>query len=133
VLISNGTGIAPCLGMIAHDKKKTDVHWYSGVRQETEITKYYQNFAYEMIHKQYLTQFVLSYSREANHHYVIDLIQIDADFFAQLLKNDGVIMICGALAMQFDVEKVLDTICISKNNTNLLEYKAKGQILTDCY
>lgn len=133
VLISNGTGIAPFLGMIAQNKKKTDVHLYSGFRQETEITKYYQNFANEMIQKQYLTQFHLAYSREANHHYVMDLIQIDADFFSQLLKNGGVIMICGALAMQFDVEKVLDTICISKNNTALSEYKAKGQILTDCY
>jgi sulfite reductase (NADPH) flavoprotein alpha-component len=132
-LISNGTGIAPFLGMIAQNKKKTNVHLYSGFRQETEITKHYQDFANEMIQKQYLTQFHLAYSREANHHYVMDLIQIDADFFAQLLKNGGVIMICGALAMQFDVEKVLDTICISKNNTNLSEYKTKGQILTDCY
>lgn len=132
-LISNGTGIAPFLGMIAQNKKKTNVHLYSGFRQETEITKHYQDFANEMIQKQYLTQIHLAYSREANHHYVMDLIQIDADFFANLLKNGGVIMICGALAMQFDVEKVLDTICISKNNTNLSEYKAKGQILTDCY
>ena len=132
-LISNGTGIAPFLGMIAQNKKKTNVHLYSGFRQETEITKHYQDFANEMIQKQYLTQFHLAYSREANHHYVMDLIQIDADFFAQLLKNGGVIMICGALAMQFDVEKVLDTICISKNNTNLSKYKTKGQILTDCY
>ncbi len=58
---------------------------------------------------------------------------MDTDFFADLLKNDGVVMICGALAMQFDVEKVLDNICISKNNISLSEYKAKGQILTDCY
>ncbi|MFA9189475.1 PepSY domain-containing protein [Flavobacterium magnesitis] len=132
-LISNGTGIAPFLGMIAQNKKKTNVHLYSGFRQETEITKHYQDFANEMIQKQYLTQFHLAYSREANHHYVMDLIQIDTDFFANLLKNGGIIMICGALAMQFDVEKVLDAICISKNNATLSEYKAKGQIQTDCY
>ncbi|MFA9195348.1 PepSY domain-containing protein [Flavobacterium sp. FBOR7N2.3] len=132
-LISNGTGIAPFLGMIAQNKKKTDIHLYSGFRQETEITKHYQDFANEMIQKQYLKQFHLAYSRAANHHYVMDLIQIDADFFAQLLKNGGIIMICGALAMQFDVEKVLDAICISKNNATLTEYKVKGQILTDCY
>nr|WP_288836338.1 PepSY domain-containing protein [uncultured Flavobacterium sp.] len=132
-LISNGTGIAPFLGMIAQNKKKTNIHLYSGFRQETEITKHYQDFASEMMQKQYLTQFHLAYSRETNHHYVMDLIQIDADFFANLLQNDGVIMICGALAMQFDVEKVLDAICISKNNTTLSEYKVKGQILTDCY
>ncbi|WP_140485156.1 PepSY domain-containing protein [Flavobacterium sp. GSA192] len=133
VLISNGTGIAPFLGMIEQNKKKTEIHLYSGFRQKTEITAHYEKFAAEMKQKQYLKQFHLAYSREENHHYVMDLIQMDADFFANLLQNDGVIMICGALAMQFDVEKVLDTICISKNNTNLLEYKTKGQILTDCY
>ncbi|SHM17306.1 sulfite reductase (NADPH) flavoprotein alpha-component [Flavobacterium flevense] len=133
VLISNGTGIAPFLGMIEQNKKKTEIHLYSGFRQKTEITAHYEKFAAEMRQKQYLSQFHLAYSREENHHYVMDLIQMDADFFAILLQNDGVIMICGALAMQFDVEKVLDTICIAKNNTTLSEYKAKGQILTDCY
>jgi sulfite reductase (NADPH) flavoprotein alpha-component len=132
-LISNGTGIAPFLGMIAQNKKKTEIHLYSGFRQKTEITAHYQNFASEMKQKQRLHNFHLAYSREENHHYVMDLIQIDADFFANLLSEGGVIMICGALAMQFDVESVLDSICITKNNTTLLKYKYKGQILTDCY
>ncbi|MES2240035.1 MAG: PepSY domain-containing protein [Bacteroidota bacterium] len=132
-LISNGTGIAPFLGMIAQNKKKTEIHLYSGFRQKTEITSHYQEFASEMKQKQQLNNFHLAYSREEDHHYVMDLIQMDADFFADLLQNNGVIMICGALAMQFDVEKVLDSICVAKNNTTLSEYKAKGQILTDCY
>jgi sulfite reductase (NADPH) flavoprotein alpha-component len=132
-LISNGTGIAPFLGMIAQNKKKTEIHLYSGFRQKTEITTLYQDFASEMKQKQRLHNFHLAYSREENHHYVMDLIQIDADFFADLLSEGGVIMICGALAMQFDVEAVLDSICIAKNYTTLAEYKAKGQVLTDCY
>ncbi|MEL1242146.1 PepSY domain-containing protein [Flavobacterium flavipallidum] len=132
-LISNGTGIAPFLGMIEQNNKKTAIHLYSGFRQKTEITKQYQNFASEMIQKQQLNNFHLAYSREADKHYVMDLIQIDADFFADLLANNGVVMICGALKMQFDVEKTLDQICISKNNTPLSVYKAKNQIMTDCY
>jgi sulfite reductase (NADPH) flavoprotein alpha-component len=132
-LISNGTGIAPFLGMIAQNKKKIEIKLYAGFRQKTEITMHYEEFAAEMMQKQYLDKFHLAYSREENHHYVMDLIQIDADFFANLLKNGGIVMICGALAMQFDVEKVLDSICISKNNTPLSDYKNKGQILTDCY
>ncbi|GEL09440.1 sulfite reductase (NADPH) flavoprotein alpha-component [Flavobacterium glycines] len=132
-LISNGTGIAPFLGMIEQNKKKTAIHLYSGFRQKTEITKQYQNFASEMIQKQQLKNFHLAYSREADKHYVMDLIQMDADFFAYLLANNGIVMICGALKMQFDVEKTLDQICISKNNTPLSVYKAKNQIMTDCY
>jgi sulfite reductase (NADPH) flavoprotein alpha-component len=63
----------------------------------------------------------------------MDLIKRDETFFADLLANDGVIMICGALKMQFDVENVLDTICLERNNTTLSYYMNKGQILTDCY
>lgn len=132
-LISNGTGIAPFLGMIEQNKNKTEIHLYSGFRQKTEITKHYENFASEMKQKQQLKNFNLAYSREANKHYVMDLIQMDDDFFADLLQNNGIVMICGALAMQFDVEKVLDSICLAKNNTPLSTYKEKGQILTDCY
>ncbi len=132
-LISNGTGIAPFLGMIEQNKKKIEIHLYSGFRQKTEITTKYEDFASEMKQKQQLKNFHLAFSRETNKHYVMDLIQIDADFFADLLQNNGIVMICGALAMQFDVEKVLDSICLAKNRTPLSTYKDKGQILTDCY
>ncbi len=132
-LISNGTGIAPFLGMIEQNKKKTEIHLYSGFRQKTKITKHYQDFASAMMQKQQLKNFHLAYSREADKHYVMDLIQMDANFFAELLKNGGIIMICGALAMQFDVEKVLDQICLSINHTPLSYYKTQGQLLTDCY
>ena len=63
----------------------------------------------------------------------MDLIKRDENFFADLLKNGGIVMICGALKMQSDVETILDAICLEKNNTTLSEYKANGQLLTDCY
>lgn len=133
VLISNGTGIAPFLGMIEQNKKKLEIHLYCGFRQKTEITSYYEKFASEMTKKKRLNNFHIAYSREADHHYVMDLIKRDEDFFADLLKNGGIIMICGALKMQFDVENILDAICLEKNNVTLSNYKNKGQILTDCY
>ncbi|WP_348824169.1 PepSY domain-containing protein [Flavobacterium aestuarii] len=132
-LISNGTGIAPFLGMIEQNKKKSEIHLYSGFRQKTEITSRYEAFASEMIQKQQLRNISLAFSREQNHHYVMDLIKRDEDFFADLLASGGTIMICGALKMQFDVENVLDAICLAKNNATLSNYTSKGQILTDCY
>lgn len=132
-LISNGTGIAPFLGMIEQNRKKTAIDLYSGFRQKTKITSYYQEFASEMMQKQQLNNFHIAYSREENNDYVMNLIKRDEDFFADLLKNDGLIMICGALQMQSDVEKILNTICLEKNHTALSHYKEKGQILTDCY
>ncbi|MWB96479.1 FAD-binding oxidoreductase [Flavobacterium sp. GA093] len=132
-LISNGTGIAPFLGMIEQNKKKTETHLYCGFRQHTETILGYEKFADEMSQKNYLNSFHIAFSKEANHCYVMDLIQRDAAFFAALLQNNGVIMICGSLAMQQDVEKALDIICLEKMNKSLAVYKENAQLLTDCY
>jgi len=132
-MISNGTGIAPFLGMIEENKKKTDIHLYCGFRKETETTLGYKKFAAEMTEKKQLKNFQLAFSREENHYYVMDLIKRDAEFFVNLLKQGGSIMICGSLAMQQDVESVLDSLCLEKTNSSISDYKAKGQVLTDCY
>lgn len=79
-LISNGTGIAPFLGMIEQNNKKTETHLYSGFRMETETVSGYKKFSDEMIQKQKLTSFHLALSREAEHVYVMDLIKRDAFF-----------------------------------------------------
>ena len=132
-LISNGTGIAPYLGMVEQNKKKTEIHLYCGFQKVTETVSGYKKFTNEMIQKQQLQSFHLALSREENHHYVMDLIKRDADLLADLLANEGVIMICGSLKMQLDVENVLNTISLAKNNKPLSDYKKSGQILTDCY
>lgn len=54
-------------------------------------------------------------------------------FFVDLLQQDGVIMICGSLAMQKDVETILNELCLVNSIKNLHDYKKNGQILTDCY
>ncbi|CAN1531324.1 Oxidoreductase FAD/NAD(P)-binding [Flavobacteriaceae bacterium] len=132
-LISNGTGIAPFLGMIEQNKKKTEIHLYSGFRRATETVLGYKKFADEMIEKQHLKSFNLALSREEEHYHVMDLIRRDADFFNNMLMRGGIIMICGSLAMQKDVESVLDELCLAKSTTGISDYKIKGQVLSDCY
>lgn len=132
-LISNGTGIAPFLGMIEQNKTKTETHLYAGFRMETETVSGYKKFTSEMMEKQKLQSFHLALSREAEHFYVMDLIKRDADFFINLLKENGVIMICGSLAMQKDVEAILDKLCIERNVKSISDYRENGQLLTDCY
>ncbi|OOG68025.1 PepSY domain-containing protein [Flavobacterium sp. A45] len=131
-LISNGTGIAPFLGMLQQNKKKTEIHFYCGFRRATETVLGYKKFANEMIEKQQLQSFHLALSREEEHQHVMDLIKHDAAFFIDLLTNGGIVMICGSLAMQKDVETVLDNILFQTSST-ISDYKAKGQVLTDCY
>jgi sulfite reductase (NADPH) flavoprotein alpha-component len=132
-LISNGTGIAPFLGMIEQNKTKTETHLYAGFRMETETVSGYKKFTAQMMEKQKLQSFHLALSREADHFYVMDLIKRDADFFINLLKEGGVIMICGSLAMQKDVEAILDKLCLERKIKSILDYKDNGQLLTDCY
>lgn len=131
--ISNGTGIAPFLGMIEQNKAKTELHLYSGFRMITPTLLAYQKFAGIMIQKEQLEHFNVALSREAEHIYVMDLIKRDANFFIKLLQEGGVIMICGSLQMQNDVENILDELCLTSNSKNITEYKRNGQILTDCY
>ena len=133
VMIANGTGIAPFLGMIAQNNKKRDCHLYCGFRRQTEATRQYQQTLQQHIEKQKLHNFHMAFSREEDHCYVMDLIQRDANFFADMLMSGGVIMICGSLAMQQDVEATLDAICIEKTQNDLAYYKLKGQVLADCY
>lgn len=131
--ISNGTGIAPFLGMIEQNKIKQELHLYSGFRMETPTLMAYKKFASIMIQKEHLDNFHVALSREAEHIYVMDLIKRDALFFANLLKRDGVIMICGSLAMQKDVEAILSELLLEKGLKTISEYKANKQFLTDCY
>lgn len=133
IMIANGTGIAPFLGMIEENKSKTEIHLFAGFRYQNNTTQGYQDFAQQQKEEQRLTSFNFAYSREENACYVMHLIQNQAQLFAQVLENKGVIMICGALNMQKDVEAVLDTICKDVNGKPLDFYKKNKQILTDCY
>lgn len=128
VMIANGTGIAPFLGMIAENKKQVPARLYAGFRYNNTLAQQYRQVADEAIASRRLTDFQMAFSREENRQYVMDLIRKDAVFFSELLDKGGVIMICGSLAMQKDVEETLSEICTTKDVEHY-----RGQILTDCY
>ncbi|MBF0694368.1 MAG: PepSY domain-containing protein [Flavobacterium sp.] len=132
-MVANGAGIAPFLGMIAQNSKKKNIRLYSGFRKESPVTQLYRKHAELFTHKKQLQDLQFAFSREDSRIYVMDLINRDADYFAELLQSGGVIMICGALAMQTDVENTLGKICLERNHVALDSYKSNGQILTDCY
>ena len=133
VMIANGTGIAPFLGMIGENKKQVPLRLYAGFRHNNTLSQQYRDFADAEMAAGRLTDFLIAFSREENRHYVMDLIRSDAGFFAEHLSRKGVIMICGSLAMQKDVEAVLDALCREKNGQELNFYKEQGQLLSDCY
>ncbi|MCA5005076.1 PepSY domain-containing protein [Sphingobacterium bovistauri] len=132
-MIANGTGIAPFLGMIMGNKNLTELHLFTGFRNQNSLTQMYKDFANEYLSKQHLTRLEFAFSREKNKEYVMDLILRDYFFFANLLQEGGTIMICGALKMQKDVEKTLNEITTSHHGKSLQYYFDNNQILTDCY
>lgn len=132
-MIANGTGIAPFLGMIMENKKQMPIHLYAGFRHNNDLAKQYAAFGDENIRSNQLVAYHFAFSRENRSQYVMDLIRRDANFFIEKLENNGVIMICGALRMQQDVEYVLNGILRESSNKPLSYYKGKGLILTDCY
>lgn len=132
VMISNGTGIAPFLGMIDENKTKIPVQLYCGFRKQSSFSLY-EPFLKEQVNKGKLNHIHLSLSREAEREYVSHRLLKNGKTIMQTLQNGGTIMICGSLSMQNDVMKVLDDICEKYNNSAAAYFTEKGQILTDCY
>lgn len=121
------------LGMIENNTKRIPIHLYAGFRFNNELIADYQIFAQLQISKEQLKTIQFAFSREDNKQYVMDLLEKDKEFFADLLKNNGFVMICGSLQMQKDVEKKLNEIVKFYNQKSIDYYQSKHQILTDCY
>jgi len=130
VMIANGSGIAPFLGMVDENIKKREIHLYCGFSKKSHLIQEYQQLAKENIKKKYLENFHFTFSKEEEHQHVTSLIERDSCFILDLLNNGGYIMICGSLKMQEDIMTLLNTL-FEKQNKNFEYYK--DQILTDCY
>jgi sulfite reductase (NADPH) flavoprotein alpha-component len=132
VMIANGTGIAPFLGMVSQNKSAMPCHLYCGFRHSTSFDVYRAFLEANKAAGQ-LQELHVSYSREGNKQYVSDSLSRDTDFIANVLLTKGVVMLCGSLAMQKDVLNLLETICQDKLGQPLSHYQSHGQILMDCY
>jgi sulfite reductase (NADPH) flavoprotein alpha-component len=133
IMIANGTGIAPFLGMVMNNRTNIPARLYAGFRYDNELTEQYRQFASAEIENRRLQSLHIAYSRGEKPQYVMELIREDAHYFADLLENEGVIMICGSLKMQKDVELLLDELCVLRNGKTLGFYKSRNQLMTDCY
>ncbi|KGE12857.1 PepSY domain-containing protein [Sphingobacterium deserti] len=133
LMIANGTGVAPFLGMIMSNTRFVAAHLYVGFRHNNAMAENYNVFANESIKQRKLSSYAVAFSREKESQYVMDLIHRDAHFVMDLLASGGVIMICGSLAMQKDVETLLEQLLIANQCQSLSTYKQRGQLLADCY
>jgi sulfite reductase (NADPH) flavoprotein alpha-component len=130
VLVANGTGIAPFLGMIQENKKvKIHLFWGGRTKKSLEI---YNKHIHTALENKTLTSFNSAYSQEQN-TYVQDLLENKTELISTILRQQGVIMICGSLNMQSGVEKVIDKIAEEQLQSNIQSLKDNEQIKADCY
>lgn len=132
VMISNGTGIAPFLGMIDQQSAHADCHLYCGFRNEASFALYKKAIDQNMADKKLKTLHI-AYSREAEKHYVRDLLARDEAILAGVLAKEGVIMLCGSLSMQNNVVALLEEICQNHFGKSVSYFQSRSQVLMDCY
>ncbi|MGK0453876.1 MAG: sulfite reductase (NADPH) flavoprotein alpha-component [Paraglaciecola sp.] len=132
ILISNGTGIAPFLGMIQKNKKQK-VHLFWGGKTNDSL-KIYENFINIALEKKSLSSFYPVFSQEQHEKiYVQDILKNHTELVTSVLKKGNVIMICGSIAMQKGATAQLETIVKQNLKTYLNQFINSGQIKTDCY
>lgn len=132
IMVSNGTGIAPFLGMISQNTRRTPISLYCGFRGRLPYAPYHDFLNNEQITGK-IDRISLALSREENKQYVSDQLAADRQFVAETLVKGGFIMLCGSLAMQKDVLGLLEFICTEHTPHQLSWYQSRGQLLMDCY
>lgn len=131
ILIANGTGIAPFLGMIhQHNTIKISLLW--GVRYTSSTDLYCEYIENNIGHNTNIAQYI-AYSREENKMYVQDMLSRQEDHILKTIKDGGCIMICGSLAMQRQVLDVLESILLEHTELDLDLLQSNGQLRMDCY
>ena len=129
IMIANGTGIAPFLGMLDQNKK-IECEAYFGLRTEQSY-ELYKTQLEDYLHRKKLSSLNVAYSQQHERLYVQHLLKRDGKHIAKTLENKGVIMICGSLNMYKDVMETLHIICLEFNQKPLSDYS--NQIKSDCY
>ncbi len=131
IMIANGTGIAPFLGMLQENTNNTKTHLFWGGRTQ-ESYQLYKPILDQHLKSGKLTNVHVAYSRENNQkQYVQDVLKEHINLIVNTLSNRGTIMICGSLAMEKEVMHLLEQIAFEKLHTKLKKFSK--QIKTDCY
>jgi len=131
VLIANGTGIAPFLGMMEkHRHTKINLFW--GGRTKASYT-IYENTLNKIITKNSNISIDKSLSREGSKQYVQEMVLKQRGVVLNTIQEGGIIMICGSLAMQHDVLDMLENLLNESNSIGLDELQHNEQLKMDCY
>lgn len=130
ILIANGTGIAPFLGMM-DENKNASINLLWGGRSKDSSSIYDGILEIENL-KNYDITIQKCFSREENKQYVQDLVLQQSETILKNFTNGGTVMICGSLSMQHGVLEVLEEM-LKKSQITLDILINNGQLKMDCY
>jgi sulfite reductase (NADPH) flavoprotein alpha-component len=120
LMIANGTGIAPFIGMIKEEANKRPIYLYLGLRYRRDFQLYEPWIAMED-----LAHFELVLSKEHNMKYVQDALEKSPRMLQDIYEQKGHIMVCGAKSMERDLRNI---------EIEALQNSIKaGRFLSDCY
>lgn len=130
LLIGNGTGIAPFIGMASSKSEYTLIRLLGGRTP--------QSFA---LYEDYLpigtatnSRNYYAYSKlEQPERYVQDLLIKHSSLVAETLNSNGTILICGSVKMRDGVLQEIKSIITRERIGLLSEFIENDQILMDCY
>lgn len=138
-LISNGTGIAPFLGMLDINNN-TSIRLTWGGRSEDSFDLYREIVERSLsqhnlndFKQEHYATYELAFSQGKAKKYVQDLLSDKQVEVAKTLSDGGVFMLCGSKTMQNLVINTLKEISKIHLDQPLSDFEKKGQLLMDCY
>ncbi|WP_373553856.1 PepSY domain-containing protein [Haliscomenobacter sp.] len=120
LMVANGTGIAPFLGMQSGENQ---LFWGGRYPADFELYRPYFNE----------NDCLLKFSRGEKSGYVQDLLVEQPQQVVDLLSGNGVMMICGSLTMLKGVWEILEKMTEAQGLPHPDELKRQKRILVDCY
>ena len=130
-MISNGTGIAPFLGMM-EENTSTHLKLIWGGRYDSSFDLY-KPFVEKAINTGLMDGYELALSRTGKKQYVQNILAKKQLEISNALESGSVFMICGSIKMESSVIEVLDKIANKKLGKPLSYFQKNGQVLKDCY
>ncbi|WP_394265506.1 PepSY domain-containing protein [Bergeyella zoohelcum] len=134
IMICNGTGIAPFIGMIAHNLQKIPITLYAGFRFKEESTEKLRQRLVNQQKDGLLSSLYWTYSRDEQQQRITAFIEKDiASIISHLCKGYPV-MICGALELKNEVETLIYNELKKQKSTITIEDLYLRKVLkADCY
>lgn len=132
IMIANGTGIAPFLGMMQENSSRKPCYLFCGFRTSADFDLYNGHIKTQLASGQ-LAACYTAFSREGQKQYVHHLLEQHISFVWEQLEAGAALMLCGSLAMQKDTMALLEVTCQARTGNNLEAFLSEGQLLSDCY